>query len=403
MMNKRDFSAIIFVAIIATIVVGYKLNSQYLSDYRGHQFNAYHRTVPVSESYSFTAAGTTSTDGNSTTSSSTESFPHSPNVDEMLKKKPPIPSAYRNMIDVTDYLDEEKKPVIPFFWHIHRSAGGTFEHLMGECLGLNLASSTLPTLTFESDDVTLMRSGEIKYVNVNLLTKEGIERAARMEISHRKKERVWTQVDAVVSPHVYNIPSILFKKKDRYSTVTKGAMFTIIRSPIEREISLFYIMRSMNHTIGDDMSSYEITDWVNSAGYVGNMMVRQLSNKLDPSKEITMDDLMLAKEVLRRKFIVGLLGQKVESWNRFKKLFAETWELDGLENSECEEKMLNWGWKNQNHIRPMIDFSVMNSMQRHDPSIIDFETFNEIAIPNQFDMMLFEYAQYLFWEQRVLF
>ncbi len=398
-MNKRDFSAIVSIAIITTIVLGYKFNEEYLSDYRGHQFNAYHRTVPVSGSY-----GSNSTSYSFLSSSSKETYPHSENVDEMLKNKPPIPSAYRNMIDVTDYLDETKKlEVIPYYWHIHRSAGGTFEQLMGECLGLNLASSSLPLLEFDTDEVQLMRSGDVKYVNVNLLTREGIERAARMEISHHKKERVWNQADAIISPYVYDIASVLFKKKDRYSSVTKGAMFTLIRSPIEREISLFYILRGMNHTAGEDVSSFEITDWIKTPGYTGNMMVRQLTNKLDNVKELTMDDLMVAKEVLRRKFIVGLLGQKVESWNRFKKLFGDSWELYGLENSDCEEKKLNWGWKNQNHIRPMIDFSVMNSMQKDDPSIIDLETFNEIAKPNQLDMMLFEYAQYLFWEQRVLF
>jgi len=109
---------------------------------------------------------------------------------------------------------------------------------------------------------------------------------------------------------------------------------------------------------------------------------------------------------LRRKAIIGLLDKKVESWSRFKKIFGPQWSLDGqvqLADEHCEEKLLNWGWKNKNPESTIIDFTVVNSMQKHDPNIVDLETFNKLASLNQFDMMLFEYAHFLFWEQRVLF
>ena len=88
-MNTRDFSALIFIFVFATIIVGYNFNTKYMDDY-SHQYNAYHRTIPVKS------------DSNSTLYTS-ESFEPSETVKEMLKQKPPIPAAYKNLLDITDY------------------------------------------------------------------------------------------------------------------------------------------------------------------------------------------------------------------------------------------------------------------------------------------------------------
>jgi len=307
-------------------------------------------------------------------------------------------------MDIPDYFKEDAPlEYIPFYWHIPRSAGGMIKQLMGECRGLTLASWFPADILFGTDAVRIMRYDGVKYFNVNLGTKEGIQRASNMDIIHTVPvDQDFALADATISPDPYNMATTLFKLKSREAVPVKGGMFAMIRNPIERELSNFFDVRSQAK--GEDVATYEISDWIGSPFYARNIMVRRLVNKLDPEIEVTMNDLLVAKEILRRKCIIGLLELKFESWNRFQMMYKNRWRLDEREESpSCQERLLNWGWKNKNPMRPLIDFTLKKSLRKRDPQIIDMETYKEIASLNQLDMLLYEYCKHLFWEQEKLF
>merc|ERR1719491_272239 len=111
-------------------------------------------------------------------------------------------------------------------------------------------------------------------------------------------------------------------------------------------------------------------------------MVRSLVNKMEGY--LNMDDLALAKEILRKKFLIGLLSEKHESMKRFEIFFG--WTSLALKPgvADCEERLLSWGWSNKN---------------KHPKVEPDSKAYKLIKSKNELDIQLYEYAKQLFDEQ----
>lgn len=108
-------------------------------------------------------------------------------------------------------------------------------------------------------------------------------------------------------------------------------------------------------------------------------MTRFLTNQLAKG-ELVEEDLELAKHILKRKFLIGLLEEKAESFKRFQKYFG--WKAP---DESCIEKKIEWTW-------PM--------KHRHSPVKNGSEAWNLIHAQNIYDMKLYEYAKELFVEQQ---
>mmetsp|Transcript_7850 Transcript_7850/g.10388 ORF Transcript_7850/g.10388 Transcript_7850/m.10388 type:complete len:140 (-) Transcript_7850:190-609(-) len=119
-----------------------------------------------------------------------------------------------------------------------------------------------------------------------------------------------------------------------------------------------------------------------------NWQVRMLSGEM--SAEITVDHLNVAKEMLRRKFLIGLLEEKTESLQRFTSYFG--WSLTSPEAQNCKNSKFYFEWAGSNEY-PMLDYS--------NPA--DQEVLQVIGKQNRFDIELYKYAVKLFEEQQSLF
>ncbi|GFH59273.1 hypothetical protein CTEN210_15749 [Chaetoceros tenuissimus] len=390
-MNRRDKSALVFVLIMTIFLLGYKFSSNYMMDYE----SAYLRqtTIPLSPEMST---------GFDPPIISQEV------LDLFSNKAPAIPLQYTNLIDIEEYErgDAHENSYIPFFWHVSRNAGTTLKSLLGECLGLTLASAfQIPIDSlFVSNEPRIIRSDDVKYLNVNLQTREGIARAKQMDIIHEIETDhgpVWT--DAVFSPDLEGISGTLFSKIDRYSKTIKGAMFVMFRNPIEREISKYYAIKAASRQPGQQPLKLSLSDYIDSEAYSGNLMVRQLSGVMNPGVNVTLDHLLVAKEVLRRKCFIGLLEQKQETWRRIQKIFHTRWKLDYKHvEPVCEDRYLNWGWRSRNPVKVSIDMTVEDEILASHEGIIDIKTYKKIAAKNQLDLLLYEYSKYLFLLQKSL-
>ena len=352
-------------------------------------------------------------------------------ISELIRTSyPPIPYVYGNLADVQPISQSSSNEIhrIPFLWNIPRSGTGFITSILGECLGLTLASSfscltdncegelSQEQIFLEHTDTLQVRRQEMtKYLNVNLQTKEGIQRAADLGVVGH--DHADSPLDVIVSPLVYDTAKLLFPHDN---SVAQGRMFVMFRNPIEREVSnFFHVHKSIQNS--DRWTDQDIQDYLQSSYFLDNIMVRSLVNKLDPSYQVTVQDLLVAKEILRRKSIVGLLEEKGSSWSRFKRFFESiSIERQRLESQqslqdgfvhpdrrnlyradtiECEEKQLFWGWPNRNVGQPFVDHEIMMTKSSSSSQVLSKDLYEAIKVLNRWDMVLYDYARELFYEQ----
>lgn len=388
--------------------------------------------------------------------------------DIIMSNSPPIPAVYGNLIDTLEFINErnqkddsnaevrrenneEENPTnedeksgvkdgtttigeskdeesfLPFLWHIPRAGGATIAQIMGECMNLNIAtslsvSSINPSLESflldQSDGLRMQRLDDVKYFNVNLDTQEGIERAVSFHLTQE------TEVDVVISPLIWEIANLLFSQPSSLRSIQsklppKGRLFAIFRNPIEREISYFsHQQRKRQKEVADDhsgttaknsndLSIYEISDWIKSPDFIDNYMVRSLIHNFDSSYQIKVKDLLIAKEILRRKCLIGLMDDKNGTIERIKLYLnpkhatkLQTGFTSSGSDDDCQEKLLNWGWRNRNPQRQYVEHG-FDTQQHDDAGVVDKESYDLVLQLNQFDMVLYEYAKVLFWEQGI--
>ncbi len=243
-------------------------------------------------------------------------------------------------------------------WPVPRSGGTTLSTLLATCHLLVQATSSFtspPVYTRTQDealasrfrDPTLyvVRTKGQQFVNVDLDSLEGVQRAVNGNLIQKE------MADVVAVPDV-RLGSLLFGTgQSQFNNLQneggdgnsvqsatkeyKGVLFSLFRHPIERSASWFYYKQNVKESIHHDPSLeiYSIQDWVNSPSYITDYMVRTLVGKIDtwaanseegtpyrPPAPLTHDDLDVAKEILRRKCVIGLLDEKSESMKRFEKV-----------------------------------------------------------------------------------
>ena len=228
---------------------------------------------------------------------------------------------------------------------------------------------------FRDPTLYVVRAGGGRYVNVDLDSLEGVRRAVDGGLV------AGGLADVVAAPDA-RLGSLLFGDAgDRVhgdgtggadAREHRGVLFAMFRHPIDRAVSWFYHKQSGRDSVHYDPSleTRSLPDWINSPSYVTDYMVRTLVGKVGTPAPLTHDDLDAAKEVLRRKCVVGLLEEKGESVKRFERFFG--WNADVRRTSlflledeetanaaqaarwndagdeECRDRLLYWNWVNKN-------------------------------------------------------
>jgi len=238
---------------------------------------------------------------------------------------------------------------IPYFFHIPRAAGSTVKDILGRCAYVRIAWNATATLEGleHSKDIQLVQSG---------------------------------QVDVVTTQYLHAGAKLFDGLQHR------GRCFTLLRHPIERAVSLFYYLGIASHepTYDPQLQYISLEMWARSKRIEHNWMVRFLSNEL--VGDLTTRHLDIAKEVLRRKCLVGLLEEKSGSFLRFQKFFG--WQFYNQEMRDCQDKILNWHWSNKH---------------KHDLVEEGSPAWQLLYKQNILDMELYNYAKQLYLQQRSLF
>lgn len=133
----------------------------------------------------------------------------------------------------------------------------------------------------------------------------------------------------------------------------------------------------------------------NSEFFEDNILTRSLSGNFDTP--LAKEDVYTAKEVLKRKFIVGLFDRMQESLERFEKFFG--WNLN-VDSQKCQETEV------QRAISKQSSTNIYSNSDEHEgahPSLTSSELAS-LAERNRIDLSLFEFVKFLFaYQGRVLF
>lgn len=280
---------------------------------------------------------------------------------------------------------------LAFFLHVPRSGGLTVMEILGKCLDLVVAGAEAGASKggHEFDkELLVIETPSGSYVNCDPTTPLGIERCQTLDLVNSGL------ADVVSSPLPYEASS-LFAPPDR-----RGRMFALLRPVVDRAVSHFrWIQVSGTDpyiTMGMDLAQYVRlpTDRPEF-----NWLTKALAGKPGTTTDIlTLDDLNVAKEVLRRKAVVGLLSRKGDSMLRFERTFGWDRILSASpERKRCEEETLHWEWKGK------AEQSSSHSALSRGEWAPGTELHTALERRNAFDVELYRYAERLFEEQMAAF
>lgn len=133
-----------------------------------------------------------------------------------------------------------------------------------------------------------------------------------------------------------------------------------------------------------ELQSWTLEQYATSPVIENNWMTRQLANQL--SGELNDSHLKIAMEVIRRKFMVGLMNQLPASMTRFEKFYRFKYHVNPTNQEACRERLTAGG-------------SNSNSKNKKEKPKEGEPLWDLLAAQNLFDIQLYEYIETLFVEQ----
>ena len=264
---------------------------------------------------------------------------------DKIMYNPSLESYPLNMLkDIDEPLKDSD---IIFYWHIPKAGGSTMKRIFTHCFNFT-------------------RSDQY----VDLTTTVGISQA--------KKQRVVDQnfLDVIVGSHLHETSAL-------FSDEHKGRLMTVMRHPIELVASLFYYLGhkgTWERHYRAELANMTLSEYANSKLMMDNWMTRYLSRKLRGN--LTESDLSLAKSILEKKAVIGMIDQMDHSLQIFQNYFG----LQPIPHRKsCVHRLVHNEHinKNEHHIKVL-------------PGSQEWKILEE---RNSFDLQLYKYARLIFQRQ----
>jgi len=212
---------------------------------------------------------------------------------------------------------------LPFYWSL-RNACPTVEDILSECLDLAVAGEKVVPPSAAKNFLELYEYGDTKrkYANVNLGNDDEFERAKNQNLA---KAGI---VNLISSHKLHKTLDQLFKEPD-----TQARAFTVVRHPVDLAIATYY--NFVHTTVEEALSKMSLDEFIESNYYVKNENTIVLWHGWG-KEEPEVKHLMLAKEILRSKFIVGRHDDLDGSIALFEDYFF--WDAKSSSASKCKKK-----------------------------------------------------------------
>ena len=231
---------------------------------------------------------------------------------------------FERLVNVDQDLPFEESHQIPYFWHIHKSAGSTLKHIM-VCLDrVQTRRMNLPECNEDENSIHTCKLEWGTVVNVDASSPGGIARINKLGLL---KEKIPNLV--IDTSRVFEALSILSKER-------RGRLFVVMRDPVERAISKFYYTKiaTWERNWRPDVVNMTMIEFADSRYCYDNWITRRLVHKMAPGSELTLEDLAIAKEILRQKALILLTNDMIQSSDRIVKYF-------GWSTSEYQQWCIN--------------------------------------------------------------
>lgn len=303
-----------------------------------------------------------------------------------------------HLANVEDPVEESDTA---FFWHVPKSGGTTLQRLYW-CMGSTVANEVGVNPKFgeykgvQSPLVAFSpwKDNPGKVVNVDVCTREGILEAKDRGFLTKKGQ---PRVD-FVSTSEFTFGSLMLFSSDH-----KARMFSLFRHPIDRAVSKFFYLQkaTWEPTYNRRWTTMSLEEWASRDRGDNNWMVRNLIGKAS-REELTQDDLELAKDIVRTKFVVGLMDKFEESVRRFNILLGN--DEGDPKNRQCiNDFSTNEGdahtFRNKKKIVKKNQF---NSYQ-HPKAERGSDAWVSLAKIHMYDVMLYRHITEVFNQQKALF
>lgn len=276
-----------------------------------------------------------------------------------------MPTVEYNAADV----DKPRAPgriETPFFWLVPRSGANAVRTVMWRCL--RLAEASEAGAGEELNVLKIVDGEEKRYVNVDLSTSKGLAHAKELNLASSGVP------DVIISGDMHGT-------LDLFNNLNRARLFAVFRNPIERAISKYYADLASD----PDVAGMSLTQYVRQGAHrvQNNYLTRHLSGRYGGKLEVFHLD--VAREFLRRKFVVGLARDLPATTNLFTHVYGwnNTAAIMGMDNAEqCYQ-------------------TIFNALADSSPPSVDegSEGWKLIVSQNWFDLKLYEYAEYLFQQQ----
>lgn len=302
-----------------------------------------------------------------------------------------IPANLDEKLANIDVMNKGKSPaernITPLFWHILKSGGTTVKDYYGTCHGFVEAAES-GVLSGHGQDATLKviqlsPEGGIQYVNVDTTTAPGIERAMQLDLINSNI------ADIIFSP-------LLHEASGMFNTNHKAQMIGLFRHPVERAVSLYHYLKkaTWEPTFSEKIKDiHSIEDYAISIFAEDNWMVRFLTNKM--TEMVTQKDLLVAKEILRRKCLVGLMNDVEGSVKRFNEYFG--WN-NNIKNRSEEQQLHSQTIENEQECAKQYLHGGSNK-NKHELVEEGGPGWKILRANNLLDLELYEYVLQLYEEQ----
>jgi len=262
---------------------------------------------------------------------------------------------------------------VPFYWHVPKAGGTTVQDYFGECFGLVEASERGVLENHQADEeLQVVEIYGDKYVNVDTTNIPGIARAKALGLAPSGL------ADVVFSQFLHSGSSMFDREHP-------GRMFAVFRHPILRAASLFSYLSvaTWEKTYHPDFAGMTIEQYASSPMAEEDWMTRFLVNK--PEGALFQEDVEVAKEILRKKCLIGMLDNMDESISRFTRYFGWVAEGDASQQNECKRKYFH------------------ENVHKHNGIKSGTKAWDLLKEKNKKDLQLYHYAEELFAEQERLF